>query len=111
MLETAMGVMMERHLKATADGDAEAETEAAAAALRRDVLENMGRELSENAVDVAFDKRASPVARKFLSLLAGRADLNPPQQPKQKAGGGGSGRIRGGGAGMRTEASPLMIKP
>ena len=26
-------------------------------------------------------------------------------------GGGGSGRIRGGGAGMRTEASPLMIKP
>ena len=44
----------------------------------------MGRELSENAVDVAFDKRASPVARKFLSLLAGRADLNPPQQPKQR---------------------------
>ena len=95
VLETAMGVMMERHLKTTADGDAEAETEAAAAALRRDVLENMGRELSENAVDVAFDKRASPVARKFLSLLAGRADLNPPQQPKQKAGGGGRGAASG----------------
>ena len=93
VLETAMGVMMERHLKTTAD--AEAETEAAAAALRRDVLENMGRELSENAVDVAFDKRASPVARKFLSLLAGRADLNPPQQPKQKAGGGGRGAASG----------------
>ena len=46
-------------------------------------------------MDVAFDKRASPVARKFLSLLAGRADLNPPQQPKQKAGGGGRGAASG----------------
>ena len=95
VLESAMGVMTEKHLRT---GAREAD-EARADAFRRDVLEPMGRALVENAVDVAFDKRASPVARKFLALLAGRADLNA-----SGGGGGGAGsdgksladKLRGG---------------
>ncbi|CAL52476.1 Armadillo-type fold [Ostreococcus tauri] len=67
-LETVMGTLRERHLK-TEDEEAEA----LAKTLREDFIENMGREMVENAVDVAFDKRASPVVRRFLALLAGRA--------------------------------------
>ena len=86
VLESAMGVMMEKHLRTEGANEAD---EARTDAFRRDVLEPMGRALVENAVDVAFDKRASPVARKFLALLAGRADLN--------ASGGGGGGARSDG--------------
>ena len=56
----------------------------------------MAEALAANAIDVAFDKRASPVARKLLGLLAGRREIGGQDATTaSKSGGGANGRNAG----------------
>lgn len=97
VLETAMGVLMTKYLSASDGGEGGGDVEEAAEKIRASgILDRMAEALAANAIDVAFDKRASPVARKLLGLLAGRREIGGQDATTaSKSGGGANGRNAG----------------